>query len=332
MVARRVLDWLLDPVQPAVRARTFNSLLGKGPDDRELRAARADLYRRGWVADLLAARSPWGGWEEPASLYRPKYLATHWRMIVLADLGVSRDEPAIAELAELWMSRFAMTGGGVGGSSTGAGHHCIVGNLTRSLIQMGYTEDVRVRRSLDWLVATADPKGGWSCFGRGRNLDSWEGLSAFAAFPRDRWTTEMTACVGRGAEFYLDRQLHLQGGAYAPWERFHYPVHYYYDLLVGLDLLTRLGYAGDPRLQPALALLRKKRRTDGRWNLDAQHPDAGGAVARFYAQHPRQRPTPFVLEAEGAPSRMVTLRALEVLARVEAAGGATPESGGRNGG
>lgn len=188
--------------------------------------------------------------------------------------------------------------------------------MTRALIRLGYGDDSRIRRSLDWLVETADPKGGWSCFGRGRNLDSWEGLSAFAAYPRGRWTGAMRETVERAAEFYLQRELHRQGGRYAPWYRFHFPVHYYYDVLVGLELLTALGYGSDPRLGFALGVLERKRRTDGRWNLDAQHPDVVGAMARWYERHPSHRPTPLPLEDAGKPSRLVTLTALNVLARL----------------
>src|SRR3989442_2880155 len=45
----------------------------------------------------------------------------------------------------------------------------------------------------------------------------------------------MKSAVELGAEYYLGKELHKQGGEYPPWYRFHYPVHYYYDLLVGLD-------------------------------------------------------------------------------------------------
>ena len=127
----------------------------------------------------------------------------------------------------------------------------------------------------------------------------------------------MQSAVERGAEFFLERELHRQGDRYPPWYRFHYPVHYYYDVLVGLDLLTLLGCGDDPRLRFALALLKKKRRADGRWNLDAVHPDVEGkGVAEWYRTHPKQRPTPFALEVRGQPSKMITLTALKVLDRV----------------
>ncbi|MGI0129878.1 MAG: hypothetical protein ACREDE_05355 [Thermoplasmata archaeon] len=317
MRPRKVLDWLLAEEQPSVRYRTLTELLGRGPDDPDVRAARDPIPRTGWAAEILSERSPEGWWVHSESLYTPKYLSTHWRMLLLSDLGLTREVPAIRESCELWMRRFAATGGGVGGNSKGRPHHCVAGNLARALLRFGYADDDRVRRTLEWLTESADPKGGWSCFERGRNLDSWEGLSAFAAYPRAKWTPRMQECVERAAEFFLDRELHRQGDRYPPWYRFHYPVHYYYDLLVGLDLLTSLGYASDRRLKFALAHLRKKRRPDGRWNLDAVHPDVDGAMAEWFRKHPKQRPVPIALERPGAPSKIITLTALKVLDRVD---------------
>jgi len=85
---------------------------------------------------------------------------------------------------------------------------------------------------------------------------------------------------------------------------------------VGLDCLTALGYGKDRRLRYALDLLRKKQRPDGRWNLDAVQPDLAPAAARWYAEHPNQRPTPLAFETAGLPSKMITLRALTVLSRI----------------
>jgi hypothetical protein len=255
-------------------------------------------------------------WGDDSSLYTPKYISTNWQMLALSEMGVTRASPPIAQSCEVWMRRFAMSNGGVGGNSKGKGHHCVVGNMTRALIRFGYGDDPRIRRSLDWLVETANPRGGWTCWLDGRTLDSWEGLSALAEYPRSKWSASMVQCVEAAAEFYLERELHRQGTRYPPWYRFHFPVHYYYDVLVGLEILTSLGYGYDPRLKFGLDLLRKKRRRDRRWNLDAVHPDVLGPVARWYRAHPNRRPVPLAFETVGAPSKMITFRALKVLDRV----------------
>ena|SRR5487761_67370 len=91
---------------------------------------------------------------------------------------------------------------------------------------------------------------------------------------------------------------------------------YYYDLLVGLDFITRLGFSHDRRLDRAFAVLKQKRRANGRWNLDAVHPDVEVSVAEWYAKHPEKAPKPFALERAGAPSKMITVRAMQVLHRL----------------
>ncbi|MGC2290076.1 MAG: hypothetical protein WA688_09530 [Thermoplasmata archaeon] len=322
MPHQKVLDWLLEPGQPSVRYLALTQLLGKSESDSDVRDAKARIPSAGWVEEILARRDPAGGWVREKSLYHPKYISTNWNMLALSDLGATRAIPAVRASCELWMDRSPLKGGGVGGFSKGNGHHCYTGNMARALIRFGYGNDPRVRKALDWLVETAHPKGGWTCwaFGGGpspgRTLDSWEGLSAFAVYPHSKWTRAIQGCVERAAEYYLDHELHHQGERYPPWYRFHWPVHYYYDVLVGLDILTALGYGQDPRLRFALDHLRKKQRSDQRWNLDANHPDVEGAVARYYRDHPKDRPTPLVFETVGRPSKMITLRALTVLSRV----------------
>jgi hypothetical protein len=125
----------------------------------------------------------------------------------------------------------------------------------------------------------------------------------------------MDAAVARGAEFYLERGLFNEGPRYPPWLRLHYPNHYYYDILVGLDVLTQLGFAGDRRLRPALKLLTDKRRPDGAWQIDRLHPDVSGPKAAQY----RKGVTPLRIEEPGTPSKWITLKALRVLRRVEGA-------------
>jgi hypothetical protein len=311
---------LLEEEQPAIRYRTLTDLLGRPGSNPEVRAARNLLGTVGWGASILAAQNSEGTWLSDEDYYLPKYLSTNWQLLVLADLGLTREDPRVARAATRWMERCATKDGGFEGNGGRVGHLCITGNTVRALIQFGYQDEPAVRAGLEWLVQHAAKLGGWSCFGSGRNLDSWEGLAAFAAYPRSRWTPEMRTVVASAAEFFLERELHRQGERYEPWYRFHYPVHYYYDLLVGLDLLTSLGYAGDPRLAYALDHLRSRRDRSGRWNLDAAHPDLEGGAAAWYEAHPKRRPTAVALETVGAPSKMVTLTARKVLARVAAAG------------
>lgn len=322
MPTDKVIDWLLEPSQPSVRYLTLTRLLGKKESDSEVRGAKRLIPDTGWVADVLSRRNPAGWWVRDRGWLEPRFLGTNWTMLALSDLGASRDIPEVRESCEFWMNSSPLRGGGVGGFGKGKGHHCYTANMARALVRMGYSDDPRVRKTLDWLVKTAHPKGGWTCRfstdgpATSRSLDAWEGLSALAAYPRSGWSASMKDCAERAAEYYLERELHLQGDRYDPWYRFHWPNHYYYDLLVGLDCVTALGFTDDPRLRFGLDLLRSKRRPDGRWNLDAHQLDPDPESARWLDEHPNRRPTPLIFEEAGKPSKMVTLRARLVLARV----------------
>ncbi len=311
------LGWLLEPSQPAVRYLAMRDLCEE-TDASELEEARRAIPTRGWVADILSSQRTSGAWVGEDKLYRPKYVSTNWMLLALSDLGVTKEHPRIAKACSLWVERFSRSDGGFNGDgSTKKGEHCLTGNTVRALVKFGFTDEPRVRTAFEWLVNTQKENGGWHCWGSSGSIDAWEGMSAFAVYPRQKWTRSMKTAVERGAEFFLSRELSRQGARYAPWFRFHFPYHYYYDLLVGLDFITALGYVDDRRLGPAVAHLMRKRRRDGRWNLDAVHPDYDndGRLPRWWEEY-RKRYRPFALEGVGQPSKMITLRAATVLKRL----------------
>jgi Prenyltransferase and squalene oxidase repeat len=307
--------WLLEGTDPSVRYRVLRELLDRPEDDPDVVSARAEIGTTGWAASLLGLQFPDGRWSTPGStareLYVPKYIATNWRLLVLADLGLTRTHPSVARGAQLLLDAEGVPEGGLGGTSSEV---CFTGNCVRMFRQFGYGDDPRVRASTEWLLATQKKDGGWHCSKKSNTgtLDCWEALAAFATFPRTARSPELQRSIERGAEFYLERALVQEGPfPYAPWSRTHYPVHYYYDVLVGLDVLSRLGYGNDPRLGPALNWLLERRNRDGSWNLDALHPDLP-PDEKYQVETPYY---PFVLEPPGRPSRWVTLTALTVLRR-----------------
>ncbi len=316
------IDWLLEENQPSVRYHTLTELLDRSEDDPEVKSAKENITKTGWARDILDKQLPSGCWYHEKSLFNPTFGATFWMLLILSDLGLTKEEPRVAKAAELWMERNAAKDGGFSGSGKAGSHLCITGNSARALVKLGYVNHPKVRSAFEWIVENQAELGGWSCwnFGEkrtGRTLDSWEPLSAFAVYPRQKWTRSMKLACEKGAEFFLERELHKQGARWEQWYRFHYPVHYYYDLLVGLDFMTALGYSEDKRLGYAISLLKEKRRQDGRWNLDANRPEESASLAAFRKQNPHSKNlTPFVLENPGQPSKMITLTALKALSRI----------------
>ena len=317
----RVLDWLLEKEQPVVRSAALVDLLGRRENDPEVRAARSRIPRVGWAYEQLRRQGPKGFWEprEPKNveewvnfLYFPTYLATNWRALVLSDFGLDATNPAIKKIAELifdYKLRFSSP------FNFFYEEACISANTARMLTRFGYADDRRVRKLYDWLLEDQREDGGWNCSqGTPGTLDAWEPLAAFASLPKSKRSPPMERAISRGAEFYLERRLFREGRPYPPWLRLHYPNHYFYDILVGLDVVTQLGFADDRRLRPALEILEKKRRADGTWLMERVHPDVGPGITI----HPdKAKIKPLVIEKPGKPSKWITLKALRVLKRVE---------------
>ena len=319
--SRKVVEWLLEESQPSVRYLTLIDLLGRRQSDPEVTEAHSSISKWGWARDILRLQKTDGTWESKSDLphgfgrlYVPKYTSTNWMAIVLSDLGLDKSNEQVRKAADLFFKEWLAI---PSGENIFNDEVCIVGNTARMLTRFGYGNDPKVRKLFDRLVEDQKEDGGWHCFQSNKGtLDCWEALAAFAALPKSTWTRRIKNSIERGAEFYLKRGLLNEDGTkYLPWFRFHYPNHYYYDLLVGLRVITGLGFGGDKRLQPALNILKEKRRGDGTWLLDAVHPDVGkGAGYRV-----RKGVKRFALEEPGKPSKWNTLNALAVLKKVEEA-------------
>ena len=300
---------------PSVRWRFWSEVEGRPPGDPRVQRARAAIGKTGWAAGLLDNQFPDGHWVTPGSsgreLYRPKYAVANWRAIVLGDLGMTKADSRVRRVAELIIRRWSAPGDDLSGTG---GEICVTGNAVRTMVRFGFLDHPAIQRSIAWIVRTQKADGGWHCFpSRTGTLDGWEGLAAFAEIPEDRRSPEVRRAIERGAEFYLKRQLMEEGPVrYPPWFRIHYPNHYYYDLLVGLRVLTRLGYGRDRRLRPALAWLVSKRRPDGTWALDTDHPDLDTEQGGYSVRGPI---FPMRLEPPQAPSQWATVEALSILSQ-----------------
>lgn len=295
----RVVAWLLEPAEPAMRYLASRDLVRPRPSQGELERLRGEIPSGGWAAAILGRQRERTWWERKDTCYWPRTTGTYWSLNVLADLGLSRDDERIANAVEHMLCLHLLPDGGF--SPWGPrkpSHFCSTGIMVRTLLQLGYADDSRAWGGIEWLIAAQLEEGGWDCHSPAEStLDAWEALAAFAALPVRRRTREVRESVRRGAEFYLSRRLLHEGPRYARWYELHYPWHYWYDVLVGLDFVTSLGFGKDPRTHEALEILRSKRLPDGRWPLE----DTNGRLR---------------LEGRGRPSKMITFLALRTLRRV----------------
>src|SRR5579872_7169617 len=107
-----VINWLLEENQPSVRYLALTELLGKPESDSEVKSAKRNIVKVGWAKEILDKQLPGGFWYHEKSLFNPIYIATFWMLLILSDLGVTKEEPKVAKASELWMKRNATKDGG----------------------------------------------------------------------------------------------------------------------------------------------------------------------------------------------------------------------------
>lgn len=309
------MAWLLDPAEPAARAQALIHLQGRAPNDPQVKDAQEDSLLRGSVAKVLDGLVLKPDYDSYEKLFEPRYGAPYHRLIALADMGAPGDDDRIRGLLDRILTVFWKPEGGFGHNES---HICITGNLVRAAIHFGRESDPHVRRGIEWLLAQQRHDGGWNCFPEDEpdsTVDSWEPLASLGAIPTSQRSPEIQRAIERGVEFFLEQRLGVEAG-YEPWRRIHFPRHYYYDFLIGLELATSLGDPHDPRLKTALDLLLSKSSADGRWALDITHPDVDPEGdppykpiwANFIATVVRLE-----VEPVGSPSRWATLASMRIL-------------------
>ena len=139
MKSDRVINWLLEDSQPSIKYLALTQLLGRTDKDPVARSARELLTHRGWAAEILSKQHPDGWWISGKSLSRPKYTATYWMLLILSDLGVTKEDPRIRKACELLVKKFAKKDGGFGYDRARISEMCITGSTAKSLIQFGYS-------------------------------------------------------------------------------------------------------------------------------------------------------------------------------------------------
>ena len=160
LFSREILDWLLEESNPSVRYLTLINLLDRKESDPEVCQARAAIMHAGVVREILA-RQEGACWNAPGRWYTDKYRGTVWQLIILAEHAADPGHPQIRAACEYILQRsqdpasgafsFAQSGSGSGGRP-GDVIPCLTGNMIWSLIKLGYLDDERVKKGIDWIA------------------------------------------------------------------------------------------------------------------------------------------------------------------------------------
>ena len=318
------VNWLLEADNPSVRYFTLSQILDKPQADREVQEAKKEIMTAGVVPQILRKQNADGYWEEPDRFYNAKYKGTVWQLIILAELGANGQDERVKKACEFLLenSQDRKSGGfsawlsvKVGGGRYSGVLPCLTGNIVWSLIRLGFLDDPRVKRGIDWIAkyqrfddGEAYPPKIWpyekatSCFGKHScHMGVAKALKALAEIPAEQRSEGVVDTLERGTEYMLKHHIYkrshnLSKVSKPGWLRLGFPLMYQTDVLELLGILTSLG-CKDERLQDAVDLVLSKQDGEGKWLLESTFN------GRFQTN----------IEQKGNSSKWITLNALKAL-------------------
>jgi hypothetical protein len=310
------IPWLLEKENPSVRYFTLRDLLHQPEDDPEVVLSQSAIITSRPVRQILDAQYPQGYWVKPDRGYSPKYRATVWQVMFLADLGATPDDAIRRGCQVVLDYSFLPEEGLFSATKTETGMlPCLNGNLLRALCCLGYGQDRRVQTAAQNLaerMLEEEFKCRANSSSRAKR-ETWgpcawgaiKTLKAYAMMPPGERPQAVRQAMASGVELLLSRDPAVADypsgtGKISPmWFSLGFPLGYHSDLLETVDVLAQLGHGGDERLRRAIDVLLSKQDDQGRWPLERA---LGGTWTSFGSQ--------------GKPSKWVTLRVMRMLSRL----------------
>jgi hypothetical protein len=297
-----IRDWLLEG-DVSIQFQVHRDLLGELRPDLQARIADD-----GWGAAFLAERHPQGHWGR--GFYQPKWTNSHYTLLDLKTLQIQPDNRDIKRSIEIILETRKAADGGVNPAKTiEVSDVCVNGMFLNYACYFGAEED-QLKSIVDYVIDERMGDGGFNCErirggARHSSLHSTisisEGIHEYERNGYSYRLGELQSAADSSREFILMHQLyksdHTGEIIHKDFLRLSFPGRWHYDILRALDYFQDAGVPWDERMRPACEVLLKKRRSDGRWPMQARYP------GKLH----------FEMERPGQPSRWNTLRALRVL-------------------
>jgi hypothetical protein len=299
---RQLINWLLEG-DVSIQYQVHRDLLGIERPDLQERITTA-----GWGARFLSFRRKEGHWGQ--RFYQPKWISTHYTILDLKNLAIAPDQKEIRESIAQVIRTIKGPDGGILPIGNEQKSDVCVNGMFLNYAAYFQTAEEDLKSIVDFLLAEHMPDGGFNCFSN-RNgaihsslhstISVIEGISEYDRNGYGYRLAALQAAAKQSRGFLLQHRIFRSDRTGEIIDQkmlmLSYPSRWRYDILRALDYFQFAGVNYDPRMQDALDILRKKRRKDGTWPVQARHPGK----------------THFDMEKTGCPSRWNTLRALRVL-------------------
>jgi hypothetical protein len=285
-IPENVITWLLQDSNPSVKARTLMELLGQDEVCPEVLQAKERLAGSIAALKILAPVRPDGEWPRLG----PSAISPEMGFSYLGELGLDKTHPVVKAAAEIFLSHQYADGSFLDSYTTRESYYnprpndssCYYALTIRGLMHLGYRNDPRVRKAIDFCLTQSRHDGGYlctksyvkkntkSCIRGSKNV-----LLLFSELP-EVWSSSQCQ---RLVKYFLERRIFYKRSDPAQFVTGRpatlFPFDYRLGLLEPLYALSKMGYGHHPALNEAWQMLSQKRDEMGRYNLDWKSPKCG---------------------------------------------------------
>lgn len=282
MAKQEVISWLLEESNPSVRYRTLVELLDYKENDSEVVDSMKLIPNTKDVKNLFSKMHPDGYWLQKNPRTKQilgdgvaygSYATTHFILSYLAELGLTKENEIVAKAAERYLSLQAEDG------DWWLHMSCLIGYNIHTFIKLGYKDDIRVKKALDFLLNQELPDNGYLCdmhikkyktkLPKSCIRGSAKALTAFSLV-QDLYEHER---VKKLLEYFLDRNAIYKSKDLNQFVnkdviRFTYPITWGTNTYEILLALSRMGFGNDKRLDDAWEFMKSRETENGRYILD----------------------------------------------------------------
>jgi hypothetical protein len=230
----------------------------------------------------------------PGIGYSPRYRATVWQILFLAQLGIGRLDSLDRAVGHLFEANQHKDGAFRAGKGARDTRICLNGSLLWALETLGYGHLAEVRCAWSWLAQRVEDHGFGDAYADGE-MCPWGAVKvlwAVNAVPEGRQMVAVESLRDAAVQALLEAPPDpVQDDP--RWFQLAFPLAHSADLLQWLAVLVEAGWGSDPRLDLAWSWLARKKLPDGRWPLER----VPGKVWADFGEI-------------GRPNKWITLRAL----------------------
>ncbi len=297
-----IIKWLLQG-DVSIQYQAYRDLLGEERED-----LKDKIEKEGWGHKFLSLRNDSGHWG--LKFYQPKWTSTHYTLLDLKNLGISKTCKPILETLEMILNENKSPDGGILPIGEMQISDMCINGMCLNYFSYFNVDQSKIESIVDIILSQQLPDGGFNCrLNRSgakhsslhTTISVLEGIREYGRNNYKYRIDELLQAEKEAREFILKHRLFKSDKTGEIIDKrftnLPYPPRWRYDILRTLDyfMIAQLRY--DERMQDAIDIIIKKRTKENVWKLQANHP---GNLH-------------FHMEKVGKPSRWNTLRVLRVL-------------------